>query len=275
MDIVKLKGILTDFAGSDLRAKSEAEIKTATNQMLQNFDVADSQLRDELIYPIFTKLIDENILSEDDYVRILDICLDEEHLFYRLGEVCDGVFVRSLSALIISSILHANVKRNFLIPVVMDAILDKSLEYIDKEIDGRDYVEDMGWAHAIAHGADILQALALNPQVPAARYSDILAAVESCLFKDASYFDLEGERLAGVIMAMLNRGMGSDVFHAWIAKIIGRLAEVYAAEGFTYKYHRNNVNITNFLKSLYFGLKKDGERTKLRVDIFQIIRNFY
>ena len=60
-----------------------------------------------------------------------------------------------------------------------------------------------GWAHAIAHGADALDALAKHPLLKKEDISRILHAVQHSLFRQVDYLDEEEERLAIIIASLI------------------------------------------------------------------------
>jgi len=274
---VEMKNILvkniSELVDVDLNVLNRHELRAIVDVMLELIGYPEPELRDGLVYPFLEEVISQEILSPQDAVEILYICMDENHLYYKLGGICDSVFKRAFCCLIIAAILDANTKRKFLSVDALDEVFIKVLDYLEKEKDVRGYVEGKGWAHAMAHGADMLQCLVLNPQIDSDKYPDVLSTIEVCLFKDtATYIDQEEERFVGVVRAMMDKGLQGDVLERWIQLLLSRMANLYAAEGFSYKYYRANVNVINFLKALYFNLKKDGDRLKLRVFIYESIK---
>lgn len=90
-------------------------------EMVTHIGSPDPQLRDELIYSTFSHWIEEGVLSPEQLQELLAIALDDQHLFYRIGESgTDSVFTRSFSVLLLPLILilHRNIlfspkKRSF------------------------------------------------------------------------------------------------------------------------------------------------------------------
>ncbi|WP_155889949.1 hypothetical protein [Peribacillus kribbensis] len=69
-------------------------------QMLANIGSVDSELRDSLIYSTYCKLMKGNHLTTGQMESLFDACLDENRLFYKIGEKeSDSVFTRSFSSL--------------------------------------------------------------------------------------------------------------------------------------------------------------------------------
>jgi len=83
--------------------------------LLQNFASTDPQLRDNLTYSVLAHAIidldSQKKLTTSQVEDLLLTCIDEEHLFYHIGEAgTDTVFMRSFSLLIIAAILFADAK---------------------------------------------------------------------------------------------------------------------------------------------------------------------
>ncbi|WP_226681433.1 DUF2785 domain-containing protein [Sutcliffiella horikoshii] len=182
------------------------------DSMMKHIGTTDPTLRDDLIYTTFAKLINGGIIPQCKLLKMLEICLDEEHLFYKIGEEKgDSVFTRSFSSLVVALIL-ANDDGTLLDAKKVQEIKIAIFVYLDKEQDTRGFVKDKGWAHSIAHGADMLSALVSHEHFHISLLSDVLKAIETCLLKDVVYQDEEDERLIFAIEALLEKGMEKKLF---------------------------------------------------------------
>jgi len=267
-----LKQLLTDLEGIDFNTLEQTELVALVYEMLEHLGDTDAELRDGLIHPTIVKIIESGILSEEDFMHLLETIMGERHLFYNLGEKGDSVFMRSFSALIIASLLNADAKSLFLTKADYNKVLDKSIEYIEGEKDTRGYVEGKGWAHAIAHSADLLLALVKHPSFDTKTFPTILETMKICFFKEAAYADAEDRRFILVFKAMQEKGFTDAAFDTWIRGIFYRLSEKFKMEGFSYGYYRVVTNVENFMKSLYFRFKADGESMHLRVLLFDSVK---
>ena len=92
-----------------------------------------------------------------------------------------------------------------------------------EEKDTRGFIHEKGWAHAIAHGADALDALAKHPLLKKEDISRILHAVQHSLFRQVDYLDEEEERLAIIIASLIkHQDMKQDI-RVWIEELTGRV----------------------------------------------------
>jgi hypothetical protein len=113
--------------------------------MLAHLGSIDPELRDELIYRVLVKWARAGRFSPDQYRAMLNIVLDEQHLFLGLGERdTDSVFMRAFSVLISTLPVYYHRLTPFLTPDEVRSTLPKVLAYLSQEKDWRGYVEVKG-----------------------------------------------------------------------------------------------------------------------------------
>ena len=89
------------------------DLDRLTERMLKEIGSTDPELRDDLIYRTFVRLIHGSYLTPKKMTYITEICL--ENLFLSIGERdSDSVFTRSFSALVIALILEKDREQSFL-----------------------------------------------------------------------------------------------------------------------------------------------------------------
>ena len=269
---INMKQLLVDLEGIDFASMEETELVALVYEMLEHLGDPDAELREGLISPTLARIAGENILSREQYMDLLENCMGERHLFYNLGERGDSIFMRSYSALLIASLINADAASRFLMENDYAKVREKCIEYLEAEMDTRGHVDGKGWAHAIAHGADMLLALVKHPLFTPQDFPAILETIETCLFKEAAYVDAEDKRFIFVLRAMKEKGFEDQMLGRWIERTCSKLNERYKAEGFSYKYHRVMTNVENFMKSLYFYFKTDRNGLYIRVLLFDNIK---
>lgn len=263
-DSLVLKSQLIDIENQDIGQLKRKNLVKLIDQMLYHVGSIDSQLRDQLILPTFLKLIDGDILSIKRYQYILETILDH-HMFYKIGEKnTDSVFTRSFSSLIVAAILYKDNQLGFLSEASVKYVFSRSLSYLKCEQDTRGYVEVKGWAHSIAHGADLLVALVKHHKFKIELSNEILDTIHHCLFKEATYIDEEDERLVFVIMTLIEKELDQKRLQDWVLTVFNDLELLHANEGFSNRYFRTKFNVTNFLKSLYFIIGFENDKSSVR-----------
>ncbi|MFD2444177.1 DUF2785 domain-containing protein [Bacillus sp. CGMCC 1.16607] len=262
---MELKLQLKQLRNKDIQQLSAEYFESLIGDMLENIGSVDPELRDKLIYPTFIWLINESLLLDKQYQYILETCLDENHLFYGVGERnTDSVFTRSFSSLVITGLLSKDRQTGVLSEDNLKNAFERSINYLQNELDTRGYVKEKGWAHSIAHGADLLVSLVRHPKISEKNFTKILNIVHTCLFKDATYIDDEDERLIFVIEALIERNLDELELELWVLQIFTDLELIYTKEGFSNEYFQTKFNTTNFLKALYFRLGYKNNRSNVR-----------
>lgn len=248
-----------------LKQSKVDDLELLLEDMLKHIGSVDAELRDALIYPAFMKLIDEELLMPNQFQTLLETCLGDRHLFYRLGEEnTDSVFTRSFSSLVVAGVLCKDGDLGILTNDNFEYALNRSVGYLKSEKDTRGFVEGKGWAHSVAHGADVLAALVKHPKFRIEESKVILKTIQNCLFKNATYIDEEDERLVFVIETLIEKNVDETILAQWIHQILNDLEMLHTSEGFSNQYFRTKFNISNFLKSLYFITGFKNEQLSLR-----------
>jgi hypothetical protein len=247
-----LKEKLLKIKNNNYSLAKDDNIYAITMDMLKYIGSTDSQLRDDLIYDISAEWISNDLYSKEGLINLLYICLDEDHLFYKIGERdTDSVFTRSFSALFIANIIDSQRRNNFLANDDLIKTITDLIKYTIEEKDTRGYIEDKGWAHSTAHTADALSCLVKCSFLNRHYLLAILDAVKNKMsINDYVYIDHEDERITNTIISLINRNVLSEEdLIQWIysfkkVKYIGKLPnDQYQI-----------TNIKNFLRSFYFRL---------------------
>lgn len=232
-------------------------------EMMKNIGSLDPIFRDELIYAILCKWCSNSIFTIEQLKNLLNISLDDDHLFYKLYEADqDAVFKRTFSALVIAVIIYEHRKESFLSEKELYEIKGKLIEYMRKEQDVRGYIEVKGWAHSAAHTADALDELVQCGCLNKIDLIDILNSIrEKACIGYYVYVDEESERMVTVVENSFNRRILSDSeIIEWMQGFKLKNSKWSYIDNFHLK-----VNIKGFLRSLYFRLL-DQENSKVIIE---------
>ncbi|MCL2404049.1 MAG: DUF2785 domain-containing protein [Defluviitaleaceae bacterium] len=278
----ELKQLLTQIKSNNYIIPSEIDINSLISDMLTHIGHTDGELRDKLIYTTFSNIIDDSHLDTTQVKHILTTCIDKHHLFYGIGEKdTDTVFTRAFSSLPISLALWANQNNTpFLTANEINNIKSTVLHYINQEKDCRGYVESKGWAHAIAHIADVLGHLAeaSNTVDTGDDFSvghegmlEILSAVKQLVCNENSvYTAQEDERLAVPVMDVIYREMLThEQITGWIDSFNMKDNEWW--NGPLPAAYNRYVNSKNFMRSLYFKLVADGDYDEICKHVLELL----
>ena len=271
-----LREILLNFCAEDADEISAEELTALVFEMLQQLGSTDEALRDGLIYPALADILGKNVLDVDILRHMLETCLDEKHLFFKLGQTeDDSVFMRSFSCAVITEMVRADARLNFLTPEGYENLYTESGRYLEQEKDMRGYISEKGWAHTMAHGADLLAALVYHKHFTIRKFLPTLALIEKCLHKDEALSDGEDMRLVFALRAVMTHGFGEEEIKRWLREMTGRLAAAFDSGGYTRQNYQNTKNVSNFMKSFYFMLKIEGANLALRAVLFEKIKELH
>jgi len=245
-----LRDTLNKIRDNDFIPSENTNVDEIVDEMLINIGDLDPSLRDELIYLTFAYWIMRDYLAPKKLKAMAFDLVSGEYLFYNIEFVdSTSVFKRSFSALVICLIIESHRRNNLFIVEELSFIYEKVNHYLLKEKDIRGYVNEHGWAHSVAHTADVLDELGCCQEFGSIRLFNILENIKKKLFNCTEpLINLEDERLASAVLSIINRGViSSEQLLEWIEKF----EEKPTIEDWISSYYRD-VNIKRFFKSLYF-----------------------
>ncbi len=255
-----------------------SNIDDLIERMLNNIGSIDGELRDNLIYTSFGKLILEDYLTIKQMNHILEVCL--HNLLLNIGQKGnDSVFTRSFSSLVIVLVLKKDREKHFLSDEILKQTIVDSIKYLKLEEDIRGYVTGKGWAHSIAHGADLLTEAISHPKFNINLSDLCLETVKLCLFKDCTiefpFVDEEEERLIFAVEALQEKGVTESKMETWVMKISDELNNLFEEDGYSLEFFRKKSNVINFLRGYYFRLLYKNNCLKLRGKITCILEQWH
>jgi hypothetical protein len=191
-----------------------------TAELVEMLGHPNPRLREDIAYPILTAWLDQGVY--DDLLSGLGNGL-VPGLAYGLGHDGDvSVIRRSYSALMLAEILGRD---NDQLLLTNSSVLDwgdRATSWYLREQDHRGWVPEQGWAHAIAHGADLLAALARSRHFGRLELTVLLDVVADRVLTPTSYIWRHGEddRLAFAVMALLHRNeLDTSLVEPWLKRL--------------------------------------------------------
>jgi len=224
----------------------------------------DPELRDDLAYSTLAHWIARpNILQPSDLQTLTDEW--RANLKSGIGESgTNSVLKRSFSALCLSSIAEREVKAPFLGEARYHQLLADAITYIQAERDLRGYDAKLGWIHANAHTADLLQALAASPLLTKEEQSSILSALATRLSSAPQvYTQGEQDRMAAAVLAVIRRSDHDTIsFESWLTKLQDEDKKVWA-NPLTPEALARYQNHTYFLQALTVRISLEPETPRI------------
>ncbi len=238
-------------------------------QMLTHIGSTDATLRDHLIHRTFIDLLSDNLLSPQQLQFLFDTATAEDFLYLNIGETfSDSVFTRSFSALLVANILAKDAEQLTLNDESLQQFFKKIGRYLLLEQDTRGQVEGKGWAHSIAHGADLAATTIKHPKFDFQHAPSILHALKLTTWKDVVYINDEEERLVNIIEALLNRSYSEEALMEWVEQVFDKFEMHLVTQGYNEPFFSGRTCTLNVMKTLYFALKMNNQAAKLQNIIY-------
>ena len=195
--------------------------QTLREELCTTIGSTDPELRDTIGLEAFYNWLRKGLYGVDDIrwfmVRLL------ANLQQGIGEKDDdSVFLRSFSALWLSNIVQDDNETHRLGKEDIDGILNAALAYFPAEMDLRGVVPVKGYAHAIAHAADLLGALGHSHHTGTRDHIRILECVASKLRTVTEWIFIynEDSRIARATLGILTRGtLTLDQVKDWLTSL--------------------------------------------------------
>lgn len=124
-------------------------------------------------------------------------------------------FRRPFAALALSEVARADRIEAYLTDAELHALAETGATYLRGVTDYRGFTVGEGWRHGVAHGADVMLQLALNPRLSRADADLVLGAVAAQVAPLSSPYYIHGEaaRLAAPVLFLAKRADIDDA--AW------------------------------------------------------------
>lgn len=201
-------GDLKAFAGRYFAAADKAAI----DALIACLDNPDSAIRDDFAFALWTQGLRGDHLNADGLRHA------KQRLTAILAAPDDSAgFRRPFAVLALSEVARADRVEPFLTDAELHALAATGATYLRGVTDHRAFVEGEGWRHGVAHGADLLMQLALNPRLARADADLLLGATAAQVAPPGSHAYVHGEprRLARPLLFLARRPDIDDA--AWAA----------------------------------------------------------
>jgi len=205
---------------SGMDVPTHRRLDEMTAELVQMLGDPDPRVREELAYPILTAWLQRG--AYDDLLSGLGDGIVSGLGFGLGGDGDSSVVRRSYSALMLAEIIGRDNDAHLVEASAVLAWGDAATSWYVRELDHRGWIPELGWAHAIAHGADLLGALARSRHFGALELTVLLDVVADRVLAPTAYAWRHGEddRLALAVMTLLHRNaLDTSVVEPWLARL--------------------------------------------------------
>lgn len=245
------------IAKNDYKIPEGHTLEELTQTLFGYLGNIDPELRDDTAYVVYANFLKREMYSKEEiqaHVKELTSSLEKG-----IGQTeSDSVFLRTFSILLLAEIVYRDNKSPLLDEEQIRLLMEKGLWYLDAEKDPRGYIPIKGWAHALAHTADLMLVLGNNRFTTQPDHEDILVGIAKKLVNSTNWVYIHGEdeRLANAVIAVLQRHLVSlEFLTTWLQSLTEPEKSwkgAYMEEGQDRAYH----NVRNFLRSVSGAVRK-------------------
>lgn len=212
----------------------------------------DPHLRDGIAFEALQHMMRARQLSPATMMALQD------DLEARLTAPEGAGFERPFAALVLAEVARADRVEPYLTPARRERLIVAGTGFLRGVRDYRGFDQQEGWRHGVAHGADLMLQLSLNPALGRPELERIRDAVAAQVAPDShAYVFGEGERLAAPILYIARRGVFTDdEWSAWLAQVAAPAPYpswdgTFSSEAMLRKRH----NATAFFSALYLNAR--------------------
>ncbi len=222
-------------------------------QLLDCLADPDPVLRDEIAFEALSFWMRSGQLHTATLLTIY------QRLLARLDQTADAQGVALPFAVLgLAEVARVDRLQTLLSQAERQALVSKATGYLTHLHDYRAYDALVGWRHGVAHGADLMLQLSLNPELSRVQQISMLAAIGAQLAPtEHAYQHGESERLMAPVFYLARRSqLEAGDWEKWFATFLQ--ADTHGAENMPEKLTRRH-NLNAFLYALYFSLQESGD----------------
>lgn len=182
----------------------------------------DPRLRDGVVYEGLAAWMRRGELAPETLRTLRD------RLYTRLAQPDPDGFAWPFAALVLSEVARTDRIAPWMTPAERATMVLRATTYLDSVRDYRGFDADAGWRHGVAHGADWLLQLSLNPALDGPQLHRLVDALAQQAVPDAgvAYIFGEPQRLAAPLVNAARRGIRDEAaWTAWFAALLPRLGD--------------------------------------------------
>jgi hypothetical protein len=257
------RAALDALKASKFEVADDAERQTLALALVPCLAEPDPALRDGIAFEAYSTWMRANrldVATRGELLTRLSAIIEPEQAD-RAG------FRQPFAALVLSEVARTDRVTPWLQPAQRAALVARAARYVASVRDYRGFDQKDGWRHGVAHGADLLLQLVLNPAVDRAGLDQLLGAVAAQVAPagEHSYIDGESERLARPVLFAAQRGLLTpEDWQKWLQKVatpppsLSGDAAYRTRAGLAWRH-----NLQAFLYSLYVNARESGDQNML------------
>jgi len=250
------KGDFLELKENKFFVENKTQKKKLALQLLNCLASPDPLIRDEVAFSALSQWLRSDSFSSKVYIEMFN------SLSSSLNEPVNdihGVY-KPFVALVLAEVARVDRKKPYLTQLQRKQLVENTVNYFTSLRDYRGFNETYGWRHGIAHTADLMLQLALNPEIDKPLLDKMLVALRSQVVAHNQHFYIYGEptRIALPVAYIFLRNQHSvDDWQNWLKALtspepFNSWNDVYKSQQGLSKRHNSQA----FLYALYGKIKQ-------------------
>lgn len=216
----------------------------------------DPQVRDEIAFEALSFWMRSKLL---DTISIRQI---KQELLKQLAGTKPAAYAdfgKPFAALTLAEVARVDRLQAFMSDEDRKAMVDAAVQYLSTITDYRGFDEKEGWRHGVAHAADWMLQLALNPQISVDQHQQILNALATQIKTEKHFYTYgEPERLmAPVFFIALRSKLDEAAWKTWFDELLQSSAS--AGQSNTQDGLARRHNLKAFLQAFYVNVQESKQ----------------
>lgn len=253
---------LDELKANAFAVAGQAERQALALGLLPCLAEADPDLRDGVAYEALAAWMRADALTVETRRAILERLLAVLSAPPGPAASEEG-FDRPFAALVLSEVARTDRIEPWLGERERLGLLAAATAYLSGVRDYRGFDEAEGWRHGVAHGADLLLQLALNPALEGAQLGRILDAINSQVAPADGPFYIYGEpaRLARPVLAVASRRLHPTAeWSRWLTRVadpapLSDWRDAFSTQAALARRHDTRA----FLQAVYVGVRESDD----------------
>jgi hypothetical protein len=245
---------LRSLKTSEWQVADDARRQSLALELVDCLDSGDPELRDDLAFEALSHWMRAQQVGVPTLQSLRVLLMPR----LKAGSADSVGFRQPFAALTLAEVARADRVKPFLSAAERADLVGAATTYLASVRDYRGFDARDGWRHGVAHGADLLLQLSVNPAVDRPQLNAILAAIAAQVMPADEHFYVygEGDRLMTPVFYIGGRDVFSaDEWSAWFAALMARRPAPRPA---TQASLAATHNLNQFLMPLYVSLKESG-----------------
>jgi hypothetical protein len=181
----------------------------------------------------------------------------------------DPGFQQPFAALVLAEVARVDRRKAFMNEAQRQEMVSKAAHYLRHVYDYRGYDEKQGWRHGVAHAADWMMQLSLNPALNKSQHGLMLEALAQQIRNDQHFYQYgESERLMTPVFYLgLRSALTAEEWDNWFASLLLTSLDLKKT---TQASLARKHNLTAFLSALYLNLQ-ESKQTALQEKLLPLV----